>query len=138
MPGDLDQCSEQSSKSIDIDIESLGLLLLECMEESTQRRTRTADDIRSFREKNQVFGLSNAGTWSGYQQLVDFIEELFASTRTTKAKLMSPVSNHITSMLQLANSQERICSLRTASIDNLGTVGGNGFVGVLHALAASR
>ena len=75
-----------------MDLESLGLVLLNCMEEG-DRRPRTAQQVRDDRAINKVFGLANAERWSGYKQLVDFLEDIFTGSRVPQLKLERPVGS---------------------------------------------
>ena len=77
-----------------MDLEGLGLVLLNCMEEG-DRRVRTAQQVRDERATNKVFGLANAEQWSGYKQLVDFLDDIFTGSRMPQVKLERPVcSDH--------------------------------------------
>jgi hypothetical protein len=61
------------------------------MEDRDDRKRRTAADVRDLRATNKVFGLSNAERWSGCQQLIDFIDDLFSAERSAMVKIKKPV-----------------------------------------------
>ena len=103
MPLDEQEVSNQ-------DLEDLGLVLLDCMEEQTQKHSRTASEVREQRATNKVFGLSDPERWSGCKKLVDFLDDLFTFRRRPTTKLEKVVSLHI---LSFQSSCSRYCSMVT-------------------------
>lgn len=89
--GDCDEC-EAADTDLKKDLEDLGLLLLDCMEVAGKRRARTAVDVQKERATNKVFGLSEPERWSGSKKLVDFLDDLFGSSRRPVDKLRKQVS----------------------------------------------
>jgi hypothetical protein len=88
--GNLDRCVSLEGGPTNEDLEGLGLVLLNCMEEG-DRRVRTAQQVRDERATNKVFGLANAERWSGCKRLIDFLDDLFSGSRKPEAKFGRPV-----------------------------------------------
>lgn len=62
------------------------------MEGLSQQSDRTALDVRQKRATNKVFGLSDPKRWSGHEQLIDCLDDLFGKQRKVQVKLQKPVS----------------------------------------------
>ena len=65
--------------------------MLECMNGRPWKDLREVDFIRQQRAKNRVFGLEDPDRWSGYKDLIDFLEELFNTEKPAIMKLDKPV-----------------------------------------------
>ena len=66
-----------------------------------QRKSRPQDEsneeyvafIRRERSKNRGFGIRNAERWIGCKQLIDFLDDLLNSQKSSAAKLENPVGS---------------------------------------------
>lgn len=47
--------------------------------------------IQEQREANRVFGLQNAEHWSGYKDLIDFLDEMLIEKKSCVSKFAQPV-----------------------------------------------
>ena len=73
-----------------MDLEGLGLVLLNCMEVG-KKSVRTAREVREARSINKVFGLANAEKWSACEILIDFLDDIFDVSRKPDLKFNRPV-----------------------------------------------
>ncbi|KAF2439140.1 hypothetical protein P171DRAFT_490574 [Karstenula rhodostoma CBS 690.94] len=79
--------ADKGSRTDSSDLIDLGFVLLECMEgRILPAEKRSKDFILEQRTANRVFGLTNAEIWSGCQDLIDFLDELFNERRTVSAR----------------------------------------------------
>ncbi|KAF2844489.1 hypothetical protein T440DRAFT_523468 [Plenodomus tracheiphilus IPT5] len=79
--------TEQTSNT---DLESLGVVVLECMNGSPNERLRDSKQVRRLRESNKTFGLENGENWSDQKLLVDFLDQMFNDSMPAIAKLDKP------------------------------------------------
>jgi hypothetical protein len=49
--------------------------------------------VQERRRSNKVFGLTSAEKWSGAKQLIDFLDDIFITDRSTFSKFTKPVSS---------------------------------------------
>ena len=90
--GNCELCSpRQHNDTTSVDLDDLGLLLLECMEGTAMSSARSAADVRKQRGTNKLFGLPNACQWSSETDLIDFIDDLFCESRSPATKVSHPV-----------------------------------------------
>ena len=90
LKGDLDGYKPLENGPTNIDLEGLGLVLLNCME-AGKKSARTAQEVREARSTNKVFGLTNAGKWSACEMLIDFLDDIFDVSRKPDLKFDRPV-----------------------------------------------
>ncbi|WPH01225.1 Hypothetical protein R9X50_00406100 [Acrodontium crateriforme] len=111
--GDCEKSQSESSDDHNIDLDQLGLSILKCMEAQPQS-SRTADEVRSERATNKVFGLSDAERWSDAKQLIDFLEDLFSLQRSRTLKLERP---HDYINANIANDEILLPLIELASLE---------------------
>lgn len=75
-----------------IDLQSLGCVLLECMDGRPNKELRTLSYVLEQRKTRKMFGLTNGDKWSEFKLLIDFLEELFNSDKPSIQKFDRPVS----------------------------------------------
>lgn len=91
--GDFSKATRSTHKSGSrYDLESLGLVMLQCMEGGYREKLDDIDFVRSQRNMNKVFGLLDSEPWSDSQVLLDFLDEIFNESKSTSNKLEKPVS----------------------------------------------
>lgn len=90
LKGDLDGCRPLENGPTNVDLEGLGLVLLNCME-TGKKTVRTVREVREARSTNKVFGLANAEKWSACKMLVDFLDDIFDVSRMPDLKFNRPV-----------------------------------------------
>jgi hypothetical protein len=56
------------------------------------KQLRDPTFIKEQRKSNKIFGLERGEQWSGFQLLVDFVEELFNEDKPAISKFDRPVS----------------------------------------------
>jgi hypothetical protein len=61
--------------------------VLECINRRLWKDLYKIDFIRQQRAKNRVFGLKDLDKWSGYKDLIDFLEEFFNTEKLVIMKL---------------------------------------------------
>jgi hypothetical protein len=74
------------------DLESLGVVVLECMNGSPNENLRNPNEVRRLRELNKTFGLPDGERWSDQKLLIDFLDNMFSVSIPAIAKLDKPVS----------------------------------------------
>jgi hypothetical protein len=83
-------------RTSNIDLEGLGVSILECMNGSPKESLRNPSEVRRLRELNKTFGLENGEKWSDQKLLVDFLDNMFSASIPAIAKLDKPVSAFLT------------------------------------------
>lgn len=110
------------------DLEDLGFVLLACMERRPRPQLRDINYIREQRAINKVFGLHNSEHWSGCNQLIDFLDDLFNSKKTAFAKFSKP-HHFITSTEGDGRCLEHYLELVSFELFTLWNEGGDGMGG---------
>ena len=77
-----------------IDLEYLGVVVLECMNGGPSDNLRNLEEIPKERACNRAFGLENGKRWSGCNSLVDFLDYMFSNSTTASMRLQKPVRTH--------------------------------------------
>jgi hypothetical protein len=72
---------------LNLDLKQLGYIVLEYINGRPWKDFYKVDFIRQQRAKNRVFSLKNPDKWSGYKDLIDFLEELFNTKKLVIIKL---------------------------------------------------
>ncbi|KAK7178713.1 hypothetical protein PSPO01_15242 [Paraphaeosphaeria sporulosa] len=86
-----EECVWQTTeRTANIDLQQLGLTIVECMEGTASQRLRNIEYIRMQRKANRMFGLENGERWSGCKLLVDFLDDLFNEEKQAVAKFERP------------------------------------------------
>jgi hypothetical protein len=81
-----------ADRTSNVDLEGIGIALLECMSGSPNESLRNPNEVRRLRELNKTFGLENGEKWSHQKLLVDFLDNMFSASIPAIAKLDKPVS----------------------------------------------
>lgn len=114
--GDCDG-SEKVAKPTSVDLEGLGITLLNCME--GRLTDLTVARVRECRASNKVFGLSDPERWSEHKQLVDFVDDIFSAQRKHVVKFTKPVGHPKQSCDPFADLQSTRTSHMGAGIRKL-------------------
>lgn len=77
-----------------VNLEQLGVVMLECMNGLPNKDLRNPAEIRHQRKSNKMFSLQEGERWSGYKLLADFLDNMFNKDISAIAKLDKPVSAH--------------------------------------------
>ena len=75
------------SLTSNLDLEQLGYVVLEYINGRPWKDLYKIDFIRQQRVKNRVFSLKDLDRWSGYKDLINFLEELFNIKKPAIIKL---------------------------------------------------
>jgi hypothetical protein len=78
-----------------MDLESLGLVLIQAMSGSSSAVSLDIDSVREQRRVNKLYGVRDAEPWSHCNSLIDFLDELFNEDKPAAFKFEKKVSSHV-------------------------------------------
>jgi hypothetical protein len=78
-----------------MDLESLGLVLIQAMSGSSSAVSLDVDFVCEQRRVNKLYGVRDAEPWSYCNSLIDFLDELFNKDKLASLKLENKVNSHV-------------------------------------------